>query len=317
MRRATSLLVVGALAAGCSDSSRDGSAVVAEDAGHHDVNPVAATEQDTADLIGSFFAVDHQVELARIELASECLLARGLSSEAYREDARAELVRSASPRGATGLLPPLDPEVARSEGYPHLVNAVPAPSAGRIPVEVLEALAPMESGVSEIEIPGVATVGAKSEGCIADANRKLFGSLEGWLLVDQYVPASLRLLAGEALASADVGRAAAEYEQCMAAGGVAADNPAVAAQQARQRFGERSRDEAASRDELLMAKLDAACQATSRVHVEIDRVLGDLAAEWFRKNEPVVTDIHATRELARSIAACVMNSGREIDCVHP
>jgi hypothetical protein len=306
---ATSALVAGLVVAGCAVNPRHQALPPAPKS---EISSIASTRSpatwfDAAEIVNAFFISDHAVERARIEIAAACLAALSLDAQVYREQANSALLTRPPERGPSGLVPALDPQVAAREGYRHLFQT--GPRAGTddvLDADISEALSPSNSPVVEIEVPNAGIVGAKSQGCIAEANVALFGSIENWLVADQYVSLTVRSLAGSALRSVDVNDAAEIYADCMRTAGFVASNPAVSAQIARERWGDRYQSEEPSREELRMARADAECQDISDIYSLVDKAIVRLAAPWVSENHEVVLKAMRIRKGAGAIAERIM-----------
>lgn len=259
---------------------------------------------EAAELLASFFSHSRVLELARTDLAARCLGSRGIDPRRYRDQATEYILDRPPGRGPSGLVSALDPEVARRQGYPRRPSPASTTAPGAADDQVVaEALSPSSSTTVEIDIPGVGIVGAKVEGCIAEANSELYGSVQNWLILDQYVPATIRSFADDALSSDAVEAATRSYVSCMDLAGFDTANPAVSAERASNLWGSRTAEEEPSSEELLMAIADARCQAESRIFIEIDDEIVRIALPWVEDDWGVVSRAIGIREHALTIAA--------------
>jgi hypothetical protein len=205
----------------------------------------------------------------------------------------------------SGLLPPLTPEAAATSGYRTVLR--PHPPADFVVPELPDAysvaLLGNDGQMVQLEIPGFGIVEAPSGGCVASSAVLLFGSVEEWLLADQFVVSGIRQFSDEALESAEVRAVAEPYASCMHDSGYQADNPAQAAQEARDAWVPAGTEaEAPGQAEIEMAIVDAQCQAAHPVLGVAEKKTIELASGWIADHAAAIAAAAAAQRRALDLA---------------
>jgi hypothetical protein len=273
--------------------------------------PAAALQPDLRAAINLLFSRPAVVPAATARLAVRCLVEHAVvpadGSTEQIEQAIRKGEESTAPTTLAGIVSPLTPEAAAEHGYRRVV----APHGGieaepGLPDAVQAAVSPPGAAYTYVEVPDIIRVGAPATGCLAQVRTALFGSVESWLLVDQFAVAGIRRFAVAAMKSPEVTEAAAAYERCMAERGYASKNPADTARQARLRWIESATAGEPTADEIAMARADADCQRRSGVHAVLDDTVLRLAATWIRQHESTILELADTYTAAIERAQQVM-----------
>lgn len=261
--------------------------------------PASTVRPDVRAAITLLLSRSPVVAAATARLAVLCLATRGVTSSEGERTAVEQALRrseeSTAPTTLAGIVSPLSAAEAAERGYrgvvaPHGSTQQDAGLSDRVQA----ALSPPGAAYTYVEVPDVIRVGAPATGCLAEARTQLFGSVESWLLVDQFVAAGIRRFAVTAMRSPAVVEAAGRYERCMAERGYATKNPADTARQARLRWVEPDPAGAPTAEELAMAGADADCQRLSGVHAVLDDAVLELAGTWIRDNESTILELADT-----------------------
>lgn len=157
------------------------------------------------------------------------------------------------------------------------------------------------------------TFGVVRGGCVSRAKRRIFGTLEHYLLAT-YLPQEILLYQGVAWRDPAVRRSLASYASCMdRIGYPTITRPDLARAAAEARFGTRREDAAPSPEERSLALADARCQGASSVVRTFTRALLRAAGGWFSAHEDDVRRILAIRQRAVERARQVVDRHN----VHP
>lgn len=199
----------------------------------------------------------------------------------------------------SGLLPPLTPETAVISGYRTVLRPHP-----RANVEVLalpegysDALLDEDSPMVQLEVPGFGIIAAPSGGCVASSVELVFGSV-----ADQLVVPGIRQYSDEALESSEVRTVAEAYAACMRDSGYDVENPAQAAQVARDKWVPSGTEaESPGWNEIEMAVVDAECQVAHPVLRVAEEQTIDLASEWISDNSTAILTAAAVQRRALAL----------------
>lgn len=237
---------------------------------------------------------------------AECLLKAGFDgglyvglrlhlADAHGSDYLGETLRY------SGLLPTLTSGAASSTGYRSVLRPRVSLEDDQhaLPADIESASVDFGGEHVEVDIPGVGTVSAPAEGCYPESAAALFGSVEEWLLADQFAIAGIGQFGSAALESEQVVTIAADYSECMAVSGFDAGNPAQAAQLARDSWVPAGQeDEKVTADEIEMAVADAACQREFDVLGLAERKTVELAEFWIADNADTISRAAAAQRRA-------------------
>lgn len=231
---------------------------------------------------------------AEQELTGRCMRKNGFAYEVDAPPGTSEDMETLPSLGGFGT--PLTVETAR-DGYPEVNAADPVtkdaePGGTRRGFD--RTLDDEHARQVHIEIPGLA-VGASTRGCVAEARRRLYGSVRNYLMVE-YLAQGVRQFGSRALDDPAVRRSLETYETCMRGRGYAAANPG----QARRIATRRSEGAAA---EVQMAISDARCQEEAGVYAALDAAVWRAAAPWLETTKAAFTSTAEVRSRAMGEAA--------------
>lgn len=240
-----------------------------------------------------------------VEATAICLEQGGLDGSVFRAFHEENAVRHASsylndPVSYSGLLPPLTPEAAAMSGYRTVLRPHPPADseAPELPAGYSAALLD-DSELIQIDVPGFGVIGAPTHGCVASSAELLFGSFADWLLADQFVVSGIRQYSGDALETSEVRTVAEAYAACMSESGYDVQNPAQAAQAARDRWVPAGTEsDMPAEDEIEMAVADAECQAAHPVLRVAEEQTIELASEWIADNTPAILEAASAQRRA-------------------
>lgn len=270
-RTAALLAAAAALLSGCSTDAQ------------------GTVKSDTKAAVSALVAPPPDLDQAVLKASIECLSRHGFNvpySPAFSSTA------ATSVTGVAGLPP--SAESARAHGYTttqqdgEAVNAVGGFREALSPAEQARFDTVYTGSASAARVSVTLADGSKaeqsSEGCFAEANVRVYGSIKTDLELSQFPNEMYSLVDTRKVAKA-VRDALPAYEKCMkdhgyAVTGLNADKVAA------QRFGKyRQPGDPPSRDESAMASRDAQCQAQSGMVENSEDVFYAGAAKWITNNE--------------------------------
>lgn len=152
-----------------------------------------------------------------------------------------------------------------------------------------------------ITLSSGAVIGRNSDGCRADADRAIYGSVSDALLIQSFVN-EVNALVGDSLSeiSGALEAGLPEYQTCMSEAGVVVQGLG-AEEVALERFGEyRSSGVPPSEAEQTLARTDFGCQEQAGLAEAVNAKFVDLASAWIVENEGYIL---ATDELLRDSLA--------------
>jgi hypothetical protein len=256
-----------------------------------------------------------QLAIAEARVTSRCMQGRGFR---YPAAEALDRVPSATPSRLGGLGRPLHLEEATRVGYGFRIS----PRPGTDPVErasgrylsslshaeqaaYQHALAPDGSRGVRVELSGGLVVGAASQGCVAEARKAVYGSVQTFLRL-AHVASEVPRVADAAMRHRRVRAAVRAYSGCMAGKGIPVGTPMLAVKLAEERFGgTRPEIGPVSDAERDMAVADAICQQRTGVNEAIDDAVIDAASWWLRDEAPRLLELAALQgnavESAREI----------------
>jgi hypothetical protein len=158
-----------------------------------------------------------------------------------------------------------------------------------------------------ITTPDGVVASAAADGCIADARKAVYGSVEDFLRL-QYQPQAVYSLVSGVENTPEVQAAAQEYSQLMAQSGYDLANPAEARVLARQNFGSRGMNDPASDEERAMAVADAKAQKASQVYEVLAEAAVAKAADWLVRNEALLVELAEIQAASLERAGAIIRS---------
>lgn len=248
---------------------------------------------------------------------SECMDRRGfhfpvvLSGSPALPEARKDLPGivsiSESYAAAYGYGPNIGRDGSNKDTSP---AATQLPTSKSVRVRYLQALWGRKGGPRvTISVLQGAKASAAATGCFADGSALVFGSVRR-LLEIEYLPQGILRYQGNAWREKSLTANLEQYRECMARQGVHVNFPQDTLGVAQERFGQRSRDDAGSREEIQLAMEDARCQSTSHVVSAYERSLVRVAIEWLVANRDALLAADAAKsqamDRARGIVAKYM-----------
>lgn len=168
---------------------------------------------------------------------------------------------------------------------------------------------PEDAAQVEVVLPDGQVVGTSTQGCVAEARRALYGSLETYLQV-RYLPQGIRAR-GLGAVERDRGVRAAlrRYAECMAAAGYPdVSSPSVALEVAAQRWGVTA---TAPVEERAMAVVDVSCQQQAELQAALDNALLAAASDLLATQEQQLIGLLEELRTATSRARAILEGAAD------
>lgn len=152
---------------------------------------------------------------------------------------------------------------------------------------------------------GELVAGASTEGCVAEARKRIYGSISNFLRLT-YLPGEIVSLGAEVVNSPAAGEAMAAYATCMQEAGFDVDNLNQTRELAAERFGSRLVSAPPSQDEFSMAMTDAKCQVSTGLRDRLNEESLRRASAYIAEHEDELLALQELLTTARSNAKAAL-----------
>jgi len=152
----------------------------------------------------------------------------------------------------------------------------------------------LKNGI-KVEVPGVGTMQASSKGCLADAQRMLYGDYAKWKAADARVRNRHGQIGAWVRADSGYTSAISKWRSCMQGKGYRFTDPNAATSDAVRRFGGRA---AFKSQEIRLAVADAECNRDAGVAKAVRELTDKHTRRWVSENEGPVIEVQAMRAAA-------------------
>jgi hypothetical protein len=289
-------MLIGALAAGLSGCASPAA--------------VPVPEQLRSNLL-ALASLPPELELAHRVVARSCMSEAGFDlpfDSSPPRDFGGTLI------GVAGLFS--SEESARATGYASTVKDLPALidqyeedlSAAEGEKYRLAYFGGDDAKMASLTLANGSIVERSAEGCTAEADIAVYGSVEDTLKAQNFVnEVQAQSAAYASETSADLGANIDEYKTCMSSAGYSV-NGLNASEVAASTFGKyRSPSEAPSAEEQDMAASDFACQKKTGISVKLDEIFLKKSSTWIVQNEGLIIGTREIVEASRIRARAIIN----------